>query len=59
MNKLSLYITITFIMVLSVSIEASNIERGKDKSVAIEACHGQAGVSRRPIVPTLAVQHER
>ena len=58
MNKLSLYITITFLMVLSVSIEASDIERGKEKSVACAACHGQQGVSPSPIWPNLAGQHE-
>ena len=45
-------------MVLSVSIEASDIERGKEKSVACAACHGQQGVSPSPIWPNLAGQHE-
>ena len=57
MNKLPLYITITFLMVLSVNIEASDIEKGKDKSVACASCHGQEGISPSSIWPNLAGQH--
>ena len=45
MNKLSFYITVTFLMVLSVNIEASDIEKGKGKSAACASCHGQEGIS--------------
>ena len=57
MNKLSPYIKITFLMVLSFGIEASDIEKGKEKSVACAACHGQEGISPSPIWPNLAGQH--
>ena len=57
MNKLSLYITTAFLMVLSISIQAADLIKGKEKSVACVACHGQEGISPSPVWPNLAGQH--
>ena len=57
MNKLLLYTKLTFLMILSVNIEAADIAKGKEKSAACVACHGQEGVSPSPIWPNLAGQH--
>ena len=57
MNKLSFYITTAFLMVLSVSIQAADLIKGKEKSVACVACHGQEGISPSSVWPNLAGQH--
>ena len=57
MNKLSFYITTAFLMVLSVSIQAADPIKGKEKSAACVSCHGQDGISPSPIWPNLAGQH--
>ena len=57
MNKLSFYITTAFLMVLSVSIQAADPIKGKEKSAACVSCHGQDGISLSPIWPHLAGQH--
>ena len=57
MNKFSFYIKITMLMVLSISLEAADIEKGKELSATCIACHGQEGVSPSSIWPNLAGQH--
>ncbi|MEC7864558.1 MAG: c-type cytochrome [Pseudomonadota bacterium] len=57
MNKLSIYIKITLLIGLSFSVNASNLEKGKELSAACIACHGQEGVSPSSIWPNLAGQH--
>ena len=57
MNKFSFYIKITMLMVLSISLEAADIEKGKEISATCIACHGQEGVSPSSIWPNLAGQH--
>ena len=44
-------------MVLSVSIQAADLIKGKEKSVACVACHGQEGISPSSVWPNLAGQH--
>mgnify|MGYP003967855771 FL=1 len=58
MNKLSIYIKISFLIIFSANIHAGDIAKGKEKSVTCVACHGELGVSVSPIWPKLAGQHE-
>lgn len=58
MNKLSLYINISLLIIFSVNIQAGDVAKGKEKSITCVACHGEAGVSPSPIWPKLAGQHE-
>jgi len=57
MNKLLYFVSFLLLSVFSLNISAGNVEKGKEKSAACIACHGDAGVSINPIWPKLAGQH--
>ena len=57
MKKIHKYIIISATLIFSNNVFAADIDKGKEKSVACVACHGQNGVSVNPLWPKLAGQH--
>jgi len=57
MNKLLYFVSFLLFSVFSLNVSAGNVEKGKEKSAACIACHGDDGVSINPVWPKLAGQH--
>ncbi len=56
LNKKSLLGTV--LLVLSSTLNAADIEAGKNKAILCATCHGLDGIATQPIYPNLAGQNE-
>ena len=59
MNKKSMKFVILSLFFISLNLYAGDVDRGKEKSLACVACHGNEGISVSPIWPKLAGQHAK